>query len=114
MVDNFVDGVDRYASIQPYAVGMNMQRPLQAAESTFGRLSLPRNQVSPMPVGRSSKNRKGRHSLPVCFLCKKDQLLAVKPRPTTSLVSMTEMMAWGSWVRTIRRMVATSTVLAMM
>ena len=51
MVDNFVDGVDRYASIQPYAVGMNMQRPLQAAESTFGRLSLPRNQVSPMPVG---------------------------------------------------------------
>ena len=42
-----------------------------------------------------------------------DQLLAVKPRPTTSLVSMTEMMAWGSCWRTMRRMVATSTVLAM-
>ena len=45
MVDNFVDGVDRYASIQPYAVGMNMQRPLQAAESTFGRLHMLREMV---------------------------------------------------------------------
>ena len=57
------------------------------------------------------KNRTWRDAGP--FVCMRFQLFAVKPLPTTSLVSMTEMMAWGSWVRTMRRMVATSTVLAM-
>ena len=89
-----------------------MQSPLQAA----GRTSRPPLRT---PKGerddacRTAAKKESREAEPPCLQSGLDQLLAVKPRPTTSLVSMTEMMAWGSCCRTIRRMVATSTVLAM-
>lgn len=36
-VDNFVDDVDRYASIHPAKAGMNMQKDSWAVERRFGR-----------------------------------------------------------------------------